>query len=49
MHIKNQNISAIKQKLFDMCVNGEIINDHNILVEQAKHLNELKEKNKKNA
>ncbi len=49
MHIKNQNISAIKQKLFDMCVNGEIINDHNILVEQAKHLNELIEKNKKNA
>lgn len=48
MHIKNENVSTIKQKLFEMCVDGLIINDHNILVEQAKHLNEMLEKGKKN-
>lgn len=48
LHIKNQNISVIKQKLFEMCVDGVIVNDHTILVEQAKHLNEILEKNVKN-
>lgn len=43
LKIKNENISIIKQKLFDMCVNGKIINDRIILIEHAKQLNKMLE------
>ena len=46
--VQNENISAIKQKLFEMCVDGVIMNDNQILMEQAKLINENLNKAKKN-
>ena len=48
LHVKNVNVSLVKQKLFDMCVDGAIVNDHNTLMEHAKDLNEILEKSSKN-
>ena len=48
LRIKNQYISAIKQRLFEMCVDGAIINDNQVLIEQAKFLNENIKYNKTN-
>ena len=38
--VKEQHVSKIKGTLFEMCVEGMIVNDHDILMEQAKFLNE---------
>lgn len=38
--VKEQHVSKIKSTLYEMCVTGMIINDKDILVEQAKFLNE---------
>lgn len=38
--VKEQHVSKIKATLFEMCVEGMIVNDHDILMEQAKFLNE---------
>ena len=40
LKIKAEHVSKIKSSLFEMCVKGLIINDHEILLEQAKFLNE---------
>lgn len=40
LKIKPEHVSKIKSSLFEMCVKGLIINDHEILLEQAKFLNE---------
>ena len=39
-HVKEEFISKIRATLFEMCVNGLIINDNYILLEQAKFLND---------
>ena len=40
LHIKNEYVSLIRQRLFEMCVDGIIINDNQVLVENAKYLNQ---------
>lgn len=46
LRIPEKNISKIKFVLYEMCVDNKIINDRQILIEQAKFLNEQIMKNK---